>query len=65
MAEQGALVVAGVKFTWAVTDGDHPVITVHHPIYGSRCEPDHSNTEIVARLLAKELLAEHASKPRM
>jgi len=61
MSDQGAVVVAGVKFTWAITNGEHPVLTVHHPIYGSKSEADHSNPELIARLLAKEILAEHGT----
>ena len=65
MADQGTVEVSGVKFSWWVTDGDHPVVTVSHAQYGRKTESKSMSAEILARLLAKDLMAEKRPDPSL
>ncbi len=56
--EQGTVTVNDVPFDWWTTGTDNPVVTVSNPNYGRKSESVGAvGTEILARALAKELLA--------
>ncbi len=56
--EQGTVTVNEVTFDWWTTGTDNPIVTVSNPSYGRKSESIGSmGVEILARALAKELLA--------
>ncbi len=56
--EQGTVTVNEVTFDWWTTGTDNPVVTASNPSYGRKSESVGAvGVEILARALAKELLA--------
>jgi hypothetical protein len=55
---QGKVVVENVLFSWWVTDGSAPRLTVSHPRHGTTTRPlEESEPRMQARLIAQAMLA--------
>jgi hypothetical protein len=59
---RGELIIEGVKFIWWVIDATPRLVTVSHPLHGTRTAPVDGDPTDVARRIGRSLLPKRRNR---